>query len=313
MELTLSQIKELTVGALAVTQDPSGIHFLRITPFQKQTYSSILDKWGPRCDYTSGIRLDLHTDATDFAVTVSSPGKYEVLLDGKSAYFKEMPAEETLAISLDGKDHRITLLLPFLAPGSLRSVQLTGETYIRPHTYGKKVAFYGDSITQGSTAIQGSNTYFWRVTQHFDLHSMNFGIGGIRFQPECLEDVGYDPDLVIISLGTNNFGSNRPMELLQTNCPAYFDRMLELYPGKKIVCITPIWRADGDTPKNLGTIHDARRVITEEAQKRDLIIVDGWDLVPHRTELYEDLRLHPNDEGFAYYAENLIQALTHHL
>ena len=313
MELTLSQIRDITVGALDVTQDDTGIHFMRITPTQKATYAAILDKWGPRCDYTSGIRLDFHTDATGFYATVATSGDYEILVDNASCYFETLQANDTITLSLDGSDHRITLVLPNLTVGALVSVQLTGESYIAPHTYTRKVAFYGDSITQGSTAKKGSNTYFWQVTRHFDLHSMNFGIGGIRFQPEGLEDVGYDPDLVIVSLGTNNFGSNRPMELLQANCPAYFDKLMALYPNKHIVCITPIWRADGDEVKNLGTIHDARDLIAREANKRGLIIVDGWDLVPHRTELYADLRLHPNDEGFDHYSQNLIKAITPYL
>lgn len=313
MELTLSKIKEITVGALDITQDSTGFHFTRITPTQKATYSSIFEAWGPRCDYTSGIRLDFHTDATALTAVIAEAGNYEVLVDNNSVYFESLTENDILALDLDGTDHRITLILPYHSIGSFYSVSLTGESYITPHTYKRKVAFYGDSITQGSTALKDSNTYFWQVTRHFDLHSLNFGIGGIRFQPEGLEDVGYDPDLVIISLGTNNFGSNKPMELLQTTCPAYFDKIKALYPGKPIVCITPIWRADGDTMKALGTIHDARHFITEEAKKRNLIIVDGWNLVPHQTELYADLRLHPNDAGFDHYSRNLIAQLTPYL
>lgn len=313
MELTLSQIRDITVGALVVTQDDFGFHFMRNTPTQKATYTSILEVWGPRCDHTAGIRLDFHTNATVFRATVASEGSYEVLLDGINCYYEALAEGETIEISLDGNDHRLTLIFPYAKPGSLRSVLLTDGCYITPHKYSKKVAFYGDSITQGSTAVQTSRSYFWQVTKHFDLHSMNFGIGGIRFQPEGLEDVGYDPDLVLISLGTNNFGSNKPMELLQTNCPAYFDKIKALYPKCKIVCITPIWRADGDEVKALGTIHDARKLIAAEAQKRDLIVIDGWDLVPHQTELYADLRLHPNAEGFDHYSKNLIAQLTPYL
>jgi len=65
--------------------------------------------------------------------------------------------------------------------------------------------------------------------------------------------------------------------------------------------------------KNLGTVHDARKVIAEEAEKRGFTVIDGFTLVPHRIEYYEDARLHPNDLGFALYTQNLIKALIPYL
>ena len=44
-------------------------------------------------------------------------------------------------------------------------------------------------------------------------------------------------------------------------------------------------------------------------QYDNVIVIDGYDLVPHDTELFSDKRLHPNDDGFKYYAENLIKAI----
>ena len=35
-------------------------------------------------------------------------------------------------------------------------------------------------------------------------------------------------------------------------------------------------------------------------------IVKGFDLVPHEEQYYGDLWLHPNDEGFEKYFENLV-------
>jgi hypothetical protein len=37
--------------------------------------------------------------------------------------------------------------------------------------------------------------------------------------------------------------------------------------------------------------------------------VDGFTLTPHIEDFFADKDLHPNDLGFAFYAENLLSAL----
>lgn len=310
MELTLSQVKQFAVGALSVTQDEKGYRFTRFTPTQRMAFGASDPVWAQRVDATTGICIDLHTDAKSFYTVVSEAGKYEVYVDGLCAYFANLEAGESITLVLNGEDHRVCLILPCRSVGRIKSIGLEGESYVRPHNYSKKVAFYGDSITQGVKAEKDSQCYAWILTRYFDFYAMNFGVGGIRFLPDTVEDIGYDADIVLIALGTNNYGSNRPMEELKIDCTAYFDRIRRFYSGKHVFCITPIWRADGEEQKALGTIHDARRLIAEEAEKRGFTVINGYTLVPHRTEYYEDERLHPNDLGFAVYAQNLIKALT---
>ena len=43
------------------------------------------------------------------------------------------------------------------------------------------------------------------------------------------------------------------------------------------------------------------------ARHRDMRVIDGTDLVTHDESLFGDGRLHPNDEGFAEYFENLVK------
>jgi hypothetical protein len=45
----------------------------------------------------------------------------------------------------------------------------------------------------------------------------------------------------------------------------------------------------------------------------NLVLIRGWDLVPHHPEFYADAYLHPNDLGFAAYAEHLSQEIKKHL
>ena len=45
----------------------------------------------------------------------------------------------------------------------------------------------------------------------------------------------------------------------------------------------------------------------------NVTVIRGYDLIPHEENLYGDLRLHPNDEGFAHYAANLFETIKQHL
>ena len=45
----------------------------------------------------------------------------------------------------------------------------------------------------------------------------------------------------------------------------------------------------------------------------NLIYIDGWELVAHDENLYGDLRLHPNDDGFKMYFENLYEKIKNHI
>ena len=44
-----------------------------------------------------------------------------------------------------------------------------------------------------------------------------------------------------------------------------------------------------------------------------ITVIDGFNFVPQETELYADLRLHPTNEGFDFYAKNLICEIKKHI
>ena len=69
-----------------------------------------------------------------------------------------------------------------------------------------------------------------------------------------------------------------------------------------------IWRADHESKEQpFGPFPLVGQMIRQIVAELDnAYVVEGWDLVPMDTNLLGDLRLHPNDAGFAYYFENLI-------
>lgn len=311
--MTFSQLQQLTIGAISVCQDEQSYCFSRCTPSQLDAFYSANPEWGERAMATAGVRVDFHTDARMLTVGAAAPGKYEVLVNNLTVYAEELEAFCDFFVPLDAGDKRITLVLPSHSPGKISGIDLQDGTYIRPHRYTMKIAFYGDSITQGWCSAKDSQSFAWLVSRHFDADSLNLGVGGITFLPKTVEDVGYAADVVIVALGTNLFSTRRSIQQVRDICAEYFDRIVQVYKDSKLFCITPIWRGDEHLPRPAGTLEQVRQIIAEEARKRKLIVVDGLTLVPHRVEYYADAYLHPNDLGFALYAQNLIHELDRYL
>lgn len=310
MKLTLSQIRKFTTGALTVTEDENGICFARYTPRQVTAFAVVEEILGQRAEATTGIRIDFHTDAAGLTVEVGHLGKYEVLVDDLTVFVRRFEEPACFTVPLGGGDKRVTIVLPSHDSGVIRSITLDGAAYAEPHTYAKKIAFYGDSITQGWDSEKDSQSFAWLVTRYYDADSMILGVGGSRFFPDTVEDVGFDAEAVIVALGTNDFGTNLSLSEIRANCAEYFARIAAIYAGSKRFCITPIWRADEMNPRASGVLDDVRKVIAEEAAKRNMIIIDGLTMVPHRSEYFADAFLHPNDMGFMLYAQNLLKVLN---
>ncbi len=310
MELSLSQIQNFTVGAVRVFQD-SGYRFRRFTERQIDV---IFDRNPTERNHdTTGIRIDFHTDASQITIEVGSSTKYEVLVNDLTAYCERLEAPTAISLSLNDGDNRITVVLPNHSEGVIDRITLTGETYAHPHEYPVKLAFYGDSITQGWNSEKNSQTFAWLVSRFFDADSRIYGIGGTTFIPDFPEDTGYRPNAVIVAMGTNDYGTDKTMSEIQNDCAAYLTRVAQANPGGKLFCVTPIWRQIGTRVKAAGTLADVRKEIARIAASLGYTVIDGLSVVPHSLEYYADMGTHPNDLGFMQYALNLCKALKSHL
>ena len=85
--------------------------------------------------------------------------------------------------------------------------------------------------------------------------------------------------------------------------------MRKNYPEAPIYAITPIWRYGGEEERQLGSVRNVGELIGECVEGLDVCVIDGYEFVPKVRQLYADLRLHPNDEGFAHYTDRLLCAM----
>ena len=316
MVMTIDNIRELTVGALTIEKREDGFHFRRFTEKQLAAWDRLGWRFRARADATCGVRLDFVTDARTLAFSAAA-GNYELHIDGllrsKHLLDTDGRVECPLCDPLGNEkgEYRVTLYLPSHTEGVLREVVLTGASYARPCTYDCRLLLIGDSITQGWESEYDSMTYAYALSRALRADSINQGVGGSCFDVSTQDDLPFDPDIVTVAYGTNDYDMRGTLAEMQERLTAFLDAVAARYAGKRIFVISPIWRDQRNAA--MGRFEDCRALIISEAAKRSMTHIDGLKMVPPIPLLFSDEYLHPNALGFAYYAENAVREILAHL
>ena len=216
MKLSNEQIKKIAFGAVYTEETEEGLKLFKCTPKQMAAWASFSDFLGGGSRCTTGIRLDFHTSSK--YITIDATGRFELYLNGlyrATLVFDETESKKTADISLplsnDADDVRVTLIFPSHSAGILRSVEFDDGASVTPHTFDRKILFIGDSITQGWNSGYDSLSYAWRTTNFFNAESVIHGVGGGYFHKDIFDSIDFDPEIVIIAFGTNDFGHYKPL------------------------------------------------------------------------------------------------------
>ena len=305
--LTNSELIELAVGSVDHEENDGALHLYRCLREQIAAYWKLSDNLGEWSGRTNGVRLDFVTDSPFFSFKVVVGKKYELFINGKKEDHITIPAGEVFYKELDlsNEENRITLIYPSHEAGVISDVTLAeGASYTRyTHTYGKKILFIGDSITQGWDTVSDSNSYAYQVSLRYDADTVIFGVGGAYFHESILPSVDvYKPDVVIVAFGANDFG--RGIEALEKNMHEFLDKLLLLYNNSKIIGLTPISGRAGLRPER----NPFREKINEIYDEYGIEYIDGSQMVSPLEDNFAD-RYHPNDKGYCEMADNLIPKL----
>ncbi len=199
--------------------------------------------------------------------------------------------------------------------------------------------FLGDSITQGVGVSEDSKRYFELIKEEYGLSRVNgYGISGTRFARQSVpsEEPSFDKffasrvdemenaDAVVVFGGTNDFGhgdapigefSDRTPDTFYGACHDLFTRLIEKYPGKPIVIMTPLHRTEeSEIRVKHGvsvTLKTYVEIIREVAEFYSLPVCDLFKvsgLQPKVTPIMEKYvpdGLHPNDDGHKIIAQRL--------
>lgn len=208
----------------------------------------------------------------------------------------------------------------------------------------KKIAFLGDSITQGTGASKRENCFVEVFSKITNSKAINYGIGGTSIAPQTaplngqvldknfmtrVPEMEADVDAVVVFGGTNDFGhgdapfgeiSDVEPDTYCGSCDVLMKELIKKYPSKPIVFITPLHRLAEEEPINeIGlkrkTLAEYVDVIRKKAEKYsvpvlDLFAVSGMQPnINLQNELYFADGLHPNDLGHEKIARMLKQFL----
>ena len=205
---------------------------------------------------------------------------------------------------------------------------------------GKKIAFLGDSITEGAGASSGETNFVSLIAKNEGVVALNYGIGGTRIARQTnptfnkprhdldfimrADEIDKSVDAVVVFGGTNDFGhgdavfGNEDDTTIYSFCGAcnmLFGKLNWWLPNAVKVAITPLGREDEQTRNPLHPpLSEYAAKMKEIAQKYGWHVLDIYslcktdpDFIGARANLCDGL--HPNDAGYAYLAKGIAKYL----
>ncbi len=329
MILTFEEMREMVQGAEEVFGEGTHISFARFNRAERELYEKTEFRMKiPSC---AAVQLVFQTDAdilnlkVNLACFAASRSFFMIDVFKNGAFLDSMgniDEEETdiyrsfslgefeKSFALGNGDKTVRIVLPWTSAVEISALSLDSATYAKAVKRSKKMLAYGDSITQGYDAVHPSNAYIVKLADALDAEVIDKAMGGEIFFPPLSEiKSNMNPDYITVAYGTNDWGKRTP-DTFRANCRAFYSNLAKLYPHARIFAITPIWRKDYGDNRPFGSFFEIEKIIKEEtADLSNVTVIEGFDLVPHDSAYFADVRLHPNDAGFAYYGENLTKAI----
>ena len=324
------QLRYLYFGAYRFEEKEDGyLQAFQYSKAQEDYFKEAFDFWYERCTASTAKTIEFVTEATkvsfDFKlIWMGSPDSFELAVDGqitKIAYVMDfmkegmpepdfskgfpgwnLPKEGKIEWELPEGKKSVVIYLPADATVLLRNFALNAAAE-RP-AKNEKVLWLGDSITQGFGPLRSGQTYVSVANRLLNYDIINQGIGGYIYDKNSLMKMdGYQPDKIIVALGTNQYG-DETMERVEE----YYETLTGIYGNEiPILCISPVWR--GDQPEGYEKFVDFCENIKKIAGSyKNVTVVDGFTLVPHLKEYYLD-NLHPNCLGTETYGRNLVEVI----
>lgn len=202
-----------------------------------------------------------------------------------------------------------------------------------------KINFLGDSITFGALATTPEKSYLGLLQEKYPNSLFRrYGSGGSSIANQHVwevatfcqraEEMDPDADAVVIFGGTNDFGTCVPLgtpedrteDTFYGACFSLFRKVLEKFPGKPIIVVTPLHRTfecaeEYQGRKLVAPLEEYVRIMKETAKYFAFPVVDLYatsGLQPAFDFICESFMpdgLHPNDAGHEILFKKLDAAL----
>jgi len=306
--------------------------FWRLPARSKETFPPAV--WNLSLDPTGG-RIRFRTDSSTVAIRLEWPrppgmrnmhafGQSGVDLYVRDAYWgtavpdkDAVPGKVYEHVYFRGQPRAmrdITIYLSLYSPVKVVEIGLDKDAAMEaaaPFATARPVVFYGTSITQGGCASRAGMSYQAILGRKLNVDHVNLGFSGNGKGEAALARAVAEIDAAAYVLDFAQ--NNATVESLAEVYDPFIGIVRERHPDTPIVAITPIYAAGEATGGRRNEEMRAliRKVVSRRIAAGDthLQLVEGPDLLgPSRVDGLVD-GTHPNDLGFQWMAEGLVERL----
>lgn len=325
MKLNEAQLNQILHNALSWSFEENGsLHMHRFTQQQREIYALESQDWVIKTNSSASMTFDFITDSDYltlkfdlFPGSSQKWGSIDLYVDG---VFYDNRYASDLSIKLAGfhlpeGEHRVTVYFPWSAQTVVNEVHLSNGASVIPVEKSLKMLCFGDSITQGYLTKFTSLSYINQTARALNAEVVNQGIGGYYFNEKTIDESiqTYQPDLITVAYGTNDYSRYETAEEYIACTGAYIRKLAALFPNAKLVGILPIYRNDQNHQVRKlyrsYSLDDARQLLKKEYEALPNGYVVEETGIAHIPEAYAADYLHPNEFGFSLMAQGVIRQL----
>lgn len=171
----------------------------------------------------------------------------------------------------------------------------------------KTLLCLGDSIIQGVGIHHSSRSLGQNLSQLLDCEVINQGLAGSLINPKVVEQLSFSSPLfaILVHLGTNDWVVRENLASLRWDMFALLGRLRKYYKTVPIVLLTPLWRADIQQDKAMGSFTELSKALVQASRCfPNVRIADGLSLSLRSN--YDDQFLHPDEKATAFLAKALL-------
>ena len=323
-------LKSITLGAVRIEENDGWISFHRFGLDMEKSIGKRREAFMTRVLSTANIKLEFFTKggevSFDFKVTPGTLREYysiDILVDGAYKYNMAKDTnedEDTFSYYIEESDEekRVTVYFPTTACLKIKNLKLPED--FKPHQRKKKILVLGDSGFQGYHPEHFQNTSMNTISDFYDADMINQGIGGERFNKDNIEKLDFNPDIIIVGFGVNDWASGHFKN--GEDAREYLKRLTELYPSYPVFLVLPpdmewlektrknddlLYTSDNG---NSQTIKDVRDILFEISKDfENIITINTKDFMQSYPGFFYTDNVHLTDLGNVRYAMSFIKEL----
>ena len=328
MKIGSKELNMITLGVLKIKEENGWFSFHRFGEKLETYHSSRGENVKNRALSTALVKLEFYTKGGNISFEYEiSPGvlreyySIDLTVDGVYQYniAKDLNRDSdsfNFNIDKSEKEKRITIYFPTTTRIKLKNHNIPDD--FLPHRRSRNVLLMGASYYQGYHPNHFQNTCMNVLSDALDVNMINQAIGGDCFNKDNIEKINIDVDFIMVSYGTNDWACGRFKN--GEDASEYIERLVELYPEKRIFLILPPdinylmkTKKNDDLlfEKSEGgyqTLEDVRNILISIAKNYvNIVTLNAKNYIQQYPESFYSDNVHLTDLGNIIFANNMLK------